>query len=378
MLCALCFADDALFGGMSLSKNGISQRSGIALNPTYAEEAVDSTYILGPGDYLDLMLEENYMTVQVYPDGSIAIEECGSVKIAGKTLNEARELILDLVSKRFKRDLCVVQLAALKRFRVNAMGAVVQVGQHVVEAQTRLSFFIRQIGGTVANANNEDMLVIRGKDTIHVNYNAMSSQGKFDEDLMLQQGDKIYVPYVAMGDNVTLIFPGYRTSVAYAEDRSVEDYFELAGGNRLHNHGYKAVCIREPGSPARWINLNEMKQTKVSPNTEVEFSVQEMLVYVGGAVNFIGRYPYNPSWHAIDYVAAAGINPISGSWDQIKIWRGSEPKKMDLSITEDQILPGDFIELPKSRYETFKDFTLFLASLLTVVSSALIVYSNYK
>jgi hypothetical protein len=36
------------------------------------------------------------------------------------------------------------------------------------------------------------------------------------------------------------------------------------------------------------------------------------------------------------------------------------------------------IEIPRSRYESFKDFTLFLASLLTVISSALIVYVTYN
>ena len=49
-----------------------------------------------------------------------------------------------------------------------------------------------------------------------------------------------------------------------------------------------------------------------------------------------------------------------------------------LNATGDPILPGDFIELPKSTYERFKDFTLFVASLLTVVSSAFIIYVNYK
>lgn len=146
----------------------------------------------------------------------------------------------------------------------------------------------------------------------------------------------------------------------------------------MHNVGYKAVCVREPGQAPRWITLSEMKTTKVAPNTEVEFSVQEMLVYVGGAVNFLGRYPYNPSWHALDYAGAAGLNPITGSWNQIRVWRGSKPEPLSLSVTEDQILPGDYIEIPKSHYESFKDFTLFLASLLTVISSAFIIYVNYK
>jgi hypothetical protein len=41
-------------------------------------------------------------------------------------------------------------------------------------------------------------------------------------------------------------------------------------------------------------------------------------------------------------------------------------------------MPGDYIEVPKSHYESFKDFTLFLASLLTVISSAFIIYVNYN
>ena len=378
LLCVTLFADDAVKASLFSQNTGIVSRSNIALQPATAESAVDSSYVLGPGDFLDLMLEENYLSVQVSPDGMIAIEECGAVTVGGHTLAEAREMILDLVSKRYKREYCFVQLVALKKFKVNALGAVMQVGQHMVDAQTRLSYFIRLIGGILPNANTEDVMVIRGKDTLHVNYTAMSSPGMFDDDIMLEQGDKIYVPFVEMGDNIALIFPGYRTSVAYQEGRTVQDYFDLAGGARMHNFGYKTVCIREPGVPPRWIALSEMKQTKVAPNAEVEFSVQEMYVYVGGAVAMIGRYPYDPMWHALDYAAAAGINTITGTWRQIKVWRGKKPEPLYLSVTEDQILPGDYIEVPKSHYESFKDFTLFLASLLTVISSAFIIYVNYK
>lgn len=380
LLCVSLFADDDLFssGLLSAKKGGISSRSSVAMQPSFAESPVDSNYVLGPGDFLDLMLEENYLSVQVYPDGSVAIEECGGVVVGGKTLAEARELILDLVAKRYKRDQCFVQLAALKKFKVNAMGAIVQVGQQLVEPQTRLSMFLRQVGGTLLSADIEDVQVIRGSDTIHVDYSAMSTKGEFANDIMLEQGDKVYVPFVKMGQNVTLIFPGYRTSAAYQEGRTLQEYFDLVGGFRLHNYGYKALCVREPGAAPRWLDISEMSKTTVAPNTEVEFSVQEMLVYVGGSVSYIGRLPYNPSWHALDYVAASGINTITGTWNQIKVWRGKKPEPLYLSVTEDQILPGDYIEIPKSRYESFKDFTLFLASLLTVISSAFIIYVNYK
>jgi Periplasmic protein involved in polysaccharide export len=127
LLCVTLFADDAVKASLFSQNTGIVSRSNIALQPATAESAVDSSYVLGPGDFLDLMLEENYLSVQVSPDGMIAIEECGAVTVGGHTLAEAREMILDLVSKRYKREYCFVQLVALKKFKVNALGAVMQL-----------------------------------------------------------------------------------------------------------------------------------------------------------------------------------------------------------------------------------------------------------
>lgn len=381
-LCGLVFAQgSSVFSGNSnliSGESGISARSAIALQPSYAEVQVDSSYVLGPGDFLDIILENKYLTVQIYPDGTVAIEECGSVVVGGKTLAEARTLILDLVGKRYKRDYTFVQLSSLKRFRVTVMGAVNQVGQHTVEAQTRLSFFIRQVGGVLSNANTEDVRIIRGSDTLHVDFHKLTVSGDFDSDVMLQQGDRIFVPFYDVGENVTLIFPHIRTSVPYKEGRTLQDYYNLSGIERSHNYGYKAVCIREPGEKARWIQLADMGKTYVAKNAEVEFHLMQMQVYVGGSVARIGQVDYNPSWHAIDYIGASGISPVTGSWGQVRVWRGTEPQPISVKVAEDPILPGDYIEIPKSRYESFKDFTLFIASLLTVVSSAFIIYVNYK
>ncbi|MBR4915681.1 MAG: polysaccharide export protein [Fibrobacter sp.] len=376
--CALSVAATVQGSVVGTMQQGIQPRSSVTLAPSYSEVAVDSTYRLGPGDFLDIGLESNYLTVQIYPDGSVAIEECGSVMVAGKTLSEARELILDLVSKRYKREYCYVQLSALKRFRASIMGAVVHVGQHPVDPQTRLSYFIRQAGGPLPTANLEDIILIRKGDTTHIDFNAISTKGDFANDPMLEQGDQVFVPYQVMGENVALLFPGYRSSVPYKEGRTIQEYFELSGAGRIHNYGYKAVCVREPDSEPRWIPITEMSKVTVKPNTELEFTVKEMLVYIGGAVARIGQVEYNPSWHAIDYIAASGLNTISGSWSQVKVWRGQNPDALTVNVTQDPILPGDYIEIPKSRYESFKDFTLFLASLLTVVSSAFIIYVNYK
>ena len=105
------------------SGNGSLSRNSVVMTPATSEGLVDSNYKLGPGDYLDIVLEDTYLSVQVYPDGSIIINECGSVNVAGKTVAEARDAILQIVAKRYNPKYCFVQLAQMKKFKVNVMGA---------------------------------------------------------------------------------------------------------------------------------------------------------------------------------------------------------------------------------------------------------------
>jgi protein involved in polysaccharide export with SLBB domain len=373
------FAADvsSLSTSMSSGVPSSFQRNSVTMQPSYSEGLIDSTYTLGPGDYLDIMLENNYLSAKVYPDGNIVIEECGSVNVSGMTVGEARKAILELVSKRYNPKYCFVQLAQQKKIIVNVMGAVPQVGQVLVEPQTRLSRLLKMVGNILPSGRDDDILVMRGNDTLHIDWQKVSNEGNFDGDVMIEQGDRIFVPFADMKTSVTLILPNYRVAVSYDKNRSVQDYYDIAGGNRLHNLGYQSVMIREKDGSSRSVPVKNIDKEFVAPGAEIEFAVKPLLVYVGGAVGGVGRQTYDPSWHALDYISAAGVLTTSGSFDQVKVIRGDR-ETLYLNATGDPILPGDFIELPKSTYERFKDFTLFVASLLTVVSSAFIIYVNYK
>jgi protein involved in polysaccharide export with SLBB domain len=353
-------------------------RSNVALNPGVGEFTVDSNYVLGPGDFLDVFLEDQYFSVQISPDGTMVIDECGVIQAAGKTLPEVREEMLQLVKGRYNPQYSFIQLVQLKKFKVSVMGAVATVGQHLVEPQTRLSFLIRQVGGTLPSADDHNILVVRGSDSIRVNFFAITTEGDFSKDLLLEQGDQIFVPFADVQSSVTLSFANnYRVAVPYNEKRTIKDYFDIAGGLRLHNQGYQSVVIQEPEKKSYTIPFGEAGSVRVPASTQVTFTTQSLFVYVGGATAFTGKVPYEPSWNALDYIAASGVTVVTGSWNQVEVVRGDR-ERISVNATRDIIMPGDYIEIPKSRYETFKDLTLFLASLLTVVSSALIIYVNYK
>ena len=353
------------------------QRNSVTMQPSYSEGVVDSNYILGPGDYLDIMLENTYLSAKVYPDGSIVIEECGSVNVAGKTLAQAREDILKMVADRYNPKYCFVQLAQMKKMIVNVMGAVPQVGQVFVEPQTRLTRLLKLVGDILPQGRDDDVWVIRGGDTTHVNSFKIFNEGDFSSDIVLEPGDQIFVPFADMKNSVTLILPNYRSALSYVEGKTVADYFLSAGGNRIHNLGYQSVTIRKKDNSSESIPINEADKYVPSVGVEIEYTTKPLLVYVGGAVAGVGRQQYDPSWHALDYISAAGVLTTTGSFDQVKVIRGDR-ETIYVNATRDPILPGDYIEIPKSTYERFKDFTLFVASLLTVVSSAFIIYVNYK
>ena len=154
---------------------------------------------------------------------------------------------------------------------------------------------------------------------------------------------------------VTTIFPVYDWTRAILGDNADHAELTMLLDNGVDLHSYQPTA-----------------------DDIVKISACDLFVYVGGAVNYIGRYPYNPTWHAIDYISSGGLNTITGSWSQVKVWRGDKLKAIDINVASDPVLPGDVIEIPKSHYESFKDFTLFMASLLSVISSAFIIYVNYK
>jgi hypothetical protein len=95
-------------------------------------------------------------------------------------------------------------------------------------------------------------------------------------------------------------------------------------------------------------------------------------VYVGGAVMAVGKVPYNPAMHAIDYVAASGVTIITGNFSRISVLRNG--KEFSVDWAKDEIFPGDFIEIPRTYYEQTKDVTLFITSILSIVATTLTIY----
>ena len=213
------------------------------------------------------------------------------------------------------------------------------------------------------------MIIHRGGDTLRVDYSLYGNEGNDAVNVTMEQEDVVYVPFSRQESSITIEVQGTQKSLPCVPGKTILAYLGEAHIDQQMN--FKWVKIKKPGLAAETYELKDVGDMTLEPKTVIEFWHREPAVYVGGAVARMGRAIYNPEFHAIDYIAASGVTIVTGSWSQVTVTR--DGKSMSIDPHKDEILPGDYIEIPQSRYEAVKDVVTFLASLLSLVATAIII-----
>ncbi len=343
------------------------------LDPMVLEGSVDSTYRLGPGDLLQIFVENHNYAVQVGPDGSVTLDEVGPKQVAGLTLGEARELIIAALATKFRREYCFVSLARLKRFMLPVTGAVKNQTTLSVDGVGRVSWAIHAAGGTTFNADDRNVMVLRGDDTLRVDLFALTRFGKIDQDLQLQQGDRIYVPRMSHAQpqvSVGLV-DGTVHYLPHVENWSAYDYLEFAEQWEQRG-GADHIVITRAGGEAETVAIPEAPDTYLKPGDRVELVTAPLEVFVGGAVVSPGALPYRPGWKVVDYLKAAGVQVVAEDLRRVKVIR-ADKKIESVSSLEAPVSPGDFIRLDKSTLEYAKDWATIITAIVSMVYTIVLI-----
>ncbi|MBI4782355.1 MAG: polysaccharide biosynthesis/export family protein [Oscillatoriophycideae cyanobacterium NC_groundwater_1537_Pr4_S-0.65um_50_18] len=195
--------------------------SGIVLNA----EAARSSYILGPGDHLDITVfeyEEFTGSKVVLPDGTITMPLIGIVLATGKTTQQLATEINRRLTSLLVNPVVTVNLMMLRPVVVNVAGEVQRPGKvqlrslsttnsseggNIAEANPTLTIAIMQAGGITQDADIRQVILRRYdpdgiSQPITINlWDAISSEN-VAPDLILQDGDSIYVPKLAANDTL--------------------------------------------------------------------------------------------------------------------------------------------------------------------------------
>ena len=195
-----------------------------AQRPRLIALGVDERYVLHPGDVLGIAYRytpEFNQTVSIQPDGYISLQMGGDLKVAGRNLEQVRNLILTRVRTRLESPELTVVLKEFQKPYVVVSGEVAQPGKFELRENLTAIQAVLLAGGFKDSAKSSQILVFRklNADTAEVrslNFKTLKRTSDLENDLTLQPGDMILVPrnriskierYVRLASLTTFLYP---------------------------------------------------------------------------------------------------------------------------------------------------------------------------
>jgi protein involved in polysaccharide export with SLBB domain len=169
-------------------------------------------YIVGPGDVMQLYIwgeSDQDIPFEVNPEGQALVPTIGTFEIAGRSLTEAKQVIIEAAREKYPSVDISLTLQSMRFFTAYVTGAVFQSeSAHVISPVTRVSDIIDLAGGFHGGLTKQP--------TARRSVKILHEDGTFDEvdiSMFLSTGDIEQNPYVRMGD---VIHVGFRIHQVFA------------------------------------------------------------------------------------------------------------------------------------------------------------------
>ncbi len=185
--------------------NSASMPASIIPATAVQSTAIDESYRLGPGDNIAVVLfnvPEYSGEQRISLDGSVNLPLLGKVPVAGRTVEEAEQLIARLYEPELQYSIVRLNLLQTRPMKITVAGEVQQPGPYVLNLGENaqlptISQAIQSAGGLTQSANLRRVLVRRqrasGPQTIAVDLWELLQNGDVRHNLALRDGDTIVI-----------------------------------------------------------------------------------------------------------------------------------------------------------------------------------------
>ncbi|CAA0118141.1 polysaccharide export protein [Zhongshania aliphaticivorans] len=166
-------------------------------------------YRVGPGDVLTITVWEHpELTIpagsfrtaaeggnEVKADGTVFYPYAGNFAVAGLTTSEIKELLENRLSAVIKKPQIDVRIASFNSQKVYVTGSISQPGI-VPISSTPLTLVdaIERLGGLTGSASWDTITLTRNGVASRISLRALYEDGRWAENMLLQDGDLIHVP----------------------------------------------------------------------------------------------------------------------------------------------------------------------------------------
>jgi polysaccharide export outer membrane protein len=164
-----------------------------------AQEGAES-FRIGTGDVLriDVWKEPDLSsTVTVRPDGIISLPVVGDFKAAGLTPEEVQTQLAAALGEVITAPTLTVIVEQVNSRKIFVTGKVATPGVYDLTQPTRVLHAIALAGGTTDFAKTDRIVVLRdgARERLKVNMKAIAKGRHLDDNILLQPGDTIIVPW---------------------------------------------------------------------------------------------------------------------------------------------------------------------------------------
>ena len=191
-----------------------------AAAPTVPADYAASTYILGPGDRIEVSVygfEEYTGSLSILPDGAITLPLVGKVPAAGRTTEQLTQDLTVVLDRILVKPYVSVTLNSLRPVVINVSGEVYRPGPVQLQGTTDVSVdgtggsappsvseALIQAGGVTRTADVRDVVVMRALpsgETVRTKVNLWDAlwSETLPRDMLLRDGDLVFVPTLADG-----------------------------------------------------------------------------------------------------------------------------------------------------------------------------------
>jgi polysaccharide biosynthesis/export protein len=192
---------------------------------------VDEGYLLGAGDRLRIdffNVQEFTAEYLVLPNGAVNLPEVGLVSLQGRTLPQATALIRSRFARILTRPKVTVSLLAARPITIAIAGEINRPGGYTIPSNSlpTLSQTIQLAQGYAQTADLRNIEIRRrqanGMDGIYrLNLLALLNQADSRQDVMLRDGDQVYIP-ATQGIDLQLVRQLSTTNLAGRSDRPLK------------------------------------------------------------------------------------------------------------------------------------------------------------
>jgi protein involved in polysaccharide export with SLBB domain len=332
---------------------------------------VPANYVLGPGDKLSINLYGNTnikIESFVSREGEIVIPSLGPVTLLGMTYSEASDFLKDKVKSELLGTKVSLSLIKIRSINIYVLGQAYKPGKYTVSGLSTISNALFVSGGVNESGSLRNIELNR-EDKLFAKYDfyELLLRGKKNQDLKLQDGDVIFVPFI---ENKVSTGGSFKRPGLYEfiEGETVRDAIYLAGGyksdvNKQSEIEFSYVDSDEFVRRYEYLSKKNLKRQLIdgsTVNVSSEAGIMPEVMKITGEISRPGEYTIRPGDTILDVMSRAGGVTSIGFTEGAVFLRKSVAKAQKLAFerSADELEQTIIDTITKGSIGVISEFTL--------------------